>query len=180
MPMKKIISSVCGVGLLAGCASERCATYTGLPPYYYRQPLTCGRTISEPREITRTEVAVARRHAAACRTHAAEIEEASFWGSSPAQPSGVGVSNFMPAPGPASPYGPAVGPASIPSVPPGPPLGLSPVAEKGGIPFATPVPGKPGFVVSPFSPNSGYVDVSGMTPGSEARDPYTGKVFRVP
>jgi len=47
-------------------------------------------------------------------------------------------------------------------------------------PIAKPVPGKQGYVFSPFSPNAGYIDVTGMTPGTEAKDPYTGKVFRVP
>ena len=47
-------------------------------------------------------------------------------------------------------------------------------------PIAKPVAGKPGYVLSPFAPNAGYVDVTGMAPGTEAKDPYTGKIFRVP
>lgn len=46
--------------------------------------------------------------------------------------------------------------------------------------FGSPVPGKPGFVTSPYSPGAGYIDVTGLPPGSKARDPYTNKVFRVP
>jgi hypothetical protein len=42
------------------------------------------------------------------------------------------------------------------------------------------VPGKPGFVTSPHSPYSGYVDVRGFPPGTEVKDPYTGKIFLVP
>lgn len=65
-------------------------------------------------------------------------------------------------------------PPAQPSVPP-------PVAEsQEKAPFATRVPGKPGYVLSPFAPDAGYIDTTGMSPGSEARDPYTGKVFRVP
>lgn len=47
-------------------------------------------------------------------------------------------------------------------------------------PYATPVPGKPGFVISPHAPDAGYVDVRGMSPGQQARDPYTQKIFLVP
>jgi hypothetical protein len=47
-------------------------------------------------------------------------------------------------------------------------------------PTAKPVPGKPGFVFSPYDPNGGYVDVNGFPSGSKAKDPYSGKVFLVP
>jgi hypothetical protein len=50
----------------------------------------------------------------------------------------------------------------------------------GDLPFGVPVPNRPGFVVSPYSPNGGYVDVNGYASGSPVKDPYTGKVFRVP
>lgn len=53
-------------------------------------------------------------------------------------------------------------------------------AEKGSLPYAKPVPGKPGYVFSPFDPNGGYVDVTGFAPGSKVKDPYSGKVFLVP
>lgn len=48
------------------------------------------------------------------------------------------------------------------------------------MPYATPVPGKPGLVTSPFAPYAGYVDVRGYPPGQEVKCPYTGKLFRVP
>jgi len=47
-------------------------------------------------------------------------------------------------------------------------------------PTAEPVPGKPGFVISPFDKNGRYVDVSGYQPGSKAKDPWTDKIFIVP
>jgi len=53
-------------------------------------------------------------------------------------------------------------------------------AVTGTIPYGVPVPGKPGFVTSPYSPGSGYIDVRGFPPNSEAKDPYSGKIFRVP
>ena len=50
---------------------------------------------------------------------------------------------------------------------------------KGFVPYGIPVPGKPDLVETPFSPGK-YVDVSPFAPGTEVRDPYTGKIFRVP
>lgn len=46
--------------------------------------------------------------------------------------------------------------------------------------YATPAPGNPDLVISPFAPESGYVDVTGFLPGSEVEDPYTGKIFLTP
>ena len=48
------------------------------------------------------------------------------------------------------------------------------------LPYAKPVPGKPGYVFSPYDPNGGYVDVKGYSPGQKVKDPYSGKVFLVP
>ena len=48
------------------------------------------------------------------------------------------------------------------------------------LPYGTPVPGKKGFVTSPFSPDAGYIDVRGFVPGTPVKDPYTGKVFLTP
>jgi hypothetical protein len=48
------------------------------------------------------------------------------------------------------------------------------------LPYGVPVPNKPGFVISPYSPNAGYVDIRGFPTGAEVKDPYTGKVFITP
>ena len=47
-------------------------------------------------------------------------------------------------------------------------------------PTAKPVPGKPGYVFSPFDQSGGYVDVTGYSPGQKVKDPYSGKIFLVP
>jgi hypothetical protein len=54
-------------------------------------------------------------------------------------------------------------------------------SKKGGdLRYGTPVPGKQGFVTSPFSPDNGYIDVRGFAPGTAVKDPYTGKIFLTP
>ncbi|HEY4757124.1 MAG TPA: hypothetical protein VIH43_01090 [Chthoniobacterales bacterium] len=47
-------------------------------------------------------------------------------------------------------------------------------------PVAKPVPGKPGYVFSPYDPNGGYVDITGYQSGSKVKDPYSQKIFLVP
>ena len=42
------------------------------------------------------------------------------------------------------------------------------------------VPGKPGYVFSPFDKEGRYVDVSGFAPGTKVKDPWTDKIFLVP
>lgn len=46
-------------------------------------------------------------------------------------------------------------------------------------PYASPVPGKPGFVYSPYDTKF-LIDVRGAPPGTEINDPNTGKPLRVP
>jgi hypothetical protein len=46
--------------------------------------------------------------------------------------------------------------------------------------YGIPVPGQKGMVMSPYSPEGNYIDVSGFAPGSAVKDPYTGKIFLVP
>lgn len=61
-----------------------------------------------------------------------------------------------------------------------PPTAAAPTkVAKGDFPYGIPVPGKKNLVESPFSPGK-YVDVEGFAPGTEVKDPYTGKIFLVP
>ncbi len=68
------------------------------------------------------------------------------------------------------PSRPLVDPTPLPPDPPVP----------GEHPSAIPVEGRPGYVRSPFEPDSGLVDVRGLDPGTAAHCPYSGKIFRVP
>ena len=74
-------------------------------------------------------------------------------------------------------------PAEQPKEEPKPPNPVPPptdVKPPGELPYAKPVPGKPGFVTSPYDPYKGYIDVRGFPPGTEVKDPYSGKTFLVP
>ncbi len=80
-------------------------------------------------------------------------------------------------------------PKPSPGQSPGPPeehnvrTASSAPKAKGGkadVPYAIPVPGKQGFVTSPFAPDLGYIDVQQYPPGTDVKDPFTGKVFRTP
>lgn len=53
-------------------------------------------------------------------------------------------------------------------------------SQGSNLPYGKPVPGKPGYVFSPYDKNGGYVDVTGYSPGQKVKDPYTGKIFLVP
>jgi hypothetical protein len=46
--------------------------------------------------------------------------------------------------------------------------------------YGIPVSGKKGFVTSPYSPDSGYIDVRGFQPGTPVKDPYSGKIILTP
>lgn len=59
------------------------------------------------------------------------------------------------------------------------PAPTAPSTAKGDYPYGVPVPGKPGFVRSPYSPDK-MTDVRGYAPGTEVKDPYTQKIFLVP
>jgi hypothetical protein len=55
-----------------------------------------------------------------------------------------------------------------------------PSSASAAFPTAKAVPDKPGYVFSPFDSSGRYVDVSGYTPGTKVKDPWTEKIFVVP
>ena len=62
------------------------------------------------------------------------------------------------------------------------PAPTPPPAVEENLPFGTPVAGRPGMVVSPYTDPSKkqLVDVTGLPSGEKVKDPYSGKLFRVP
>ena len=80
---------------------------------------------------------------------------------------------------PSSSAAPRVGRKETTQAKPKPPSSHAPTSQL-EFPTAKSVPGKPGYVVSPFDSSGRYVDVSGYVSGSKVKDPWTDKIFIVP
>ena len=53
-------------------------------------------------------------------------------------------------------------------------------AALAALPYAVPVPGRPGYVLSPFAQSHQLVDVAGIKEGNAVRCPFSGRFFRIP
>lgn len=89
-----------------------------------------------------------------------------------------GLTVTPPPPGTAPMTPPLPGGVTTPPAPGTTPPAVAPPAP-GDVPFARAVPGKPGYVYSPKDPKK-VISVEGLRPGSKAKDPETGEIFRVP
>lgn len=179
--MKIFISAVGALTLLAGCAldDQRITAITPHPSLYqnrYGGSIFGGRVVDDQERaaLANAEQTMARRG----QTLGTQSDD-SYTIDTINRPQGSSYSGSVTS----TPRSYGVMTQPEPMTPPAGPSTPQPVAEpprEASAPIATPVPGKPGYVVSPFAPKAGYVDVTGMTPGTEAKDPYTGRVFRVP
>ena len=75
---------------------------------------------------------------------------------------------------------PRVGRTETTEPEPQPPPAAQTSSAGSAFPTAKAVPGKPGYVFSPFDSSGRYVDVSGYAPGTKVKDPWTDKIFVVP
>ena len=89
------------------------------------------------------------------------------------------VAATPPTPKPAPTPAPATKPQPQ-STPPSAPAPAPQTAAAPKLPFGAPIPGRPGFVNSPYAEKHQLVDVTGLAVGTEVKCPYTGKLFRVP
>ena len=177
---------MCATAVLAGCAYDedetRQVTLVRHRPVYYRggiSQITLGRRVADARDL-QVEINARRDELERRRVAEQSQDEASM---------NTPYVHVVPPPPPerqpgiTEVPGPGVATEPEPLQPPVRPSPPPPIAEHSrpkNVPIAVPVPGKPGYVTSPFTPNAGYIDVTGMAPGTEAKDPYSGKVFRVP
>lgn len=73
--------------------------------------------------------------------------------------------------------GTASGTAVAAATPAPPTTATDPASD---LPYGTPIPGRPGFITSPFAFKHQVIDATGLPAGMEIKCPYTNKLFRIP
>jgi hypothetical protein len=171
--MKPIFSSACVLSLLTGCAGQmHDSDSAAVSPTYFRSQVETpsasdAALVNAQEAMALRQLALQRQQEQGTYSYSTDVDSSSTSGYP-----GTGSISYM---APGRPEAPP--PQQQPERPAPPQVGER---VTGPAPLATPVAGKPGYVLSPFAPQAGYVDVTGLAPGTEAKDPYTGKVFRVP
>jgi hypothetical protein len=99
----------------------------------------------------------------------------------PTQDESPAIAAAVPSPGPSQAALPKTATATISLSPTASPASLENQTreETTALPYARPVPDKPGFVYSP-SDEKFLIDVRGPPPGTVVNDPNSRKAFRVP
>jgi len=100
---------------------------------------------------------------------------------SPTQAESPAIAAAVPSPGPSQAALPKTETATISLSPTASPRSSEKQTgeETAALPYARPVPGKPGFVYSPYDEKF-LIDVRGAPPGTVVNDPNSRKAFRVP
>ena len=88
--------------------------------------------------------------------------------------------DLTPPPAPPKPSPNAVPPASSPAASSTASVPKPLTGKREDLPYGIAIPGKKGFVYSPFGDTKQQVDVSDIPTGTKVKCPYTSKVFRVP
>ena len=99
----------------------------------------------------------------------------------PTQAESPAIAAVVPSPGPSQAALPKTASAMLslsPTASPRSPEKRTP-EETAALPYARPIPDKPGFVYNPYD-DKFVIDVRGVPPGTVANDPNSGKAFRVP
>jgi hypothetical protein len=180
LPPRYAMREIQTKGLLNYLGSD----YSTVPPQYYASaaPFQLQRPYAEPRPVS---PAPYRSTYQTNRNLKAEYNRV------PYRPKTVSRSSSSSSKSSAKKSTPSVVKRSEPKLPPSlaasspAPVKDKPAAEPTKIPaetlpYGAAVSGRPGMVTSPYALKHQLVDVSGLVPGDAVKDPYSGKLFRVP
>ena len=182
---RPILASLLALFLFASCETAHKAAVSTFrvvdaPASYMRRKLGVD---EEQQQTTTTETSIQSNTAANPPTQPYPVQQASPPPAPQVQTQPPVASTAQPPPSKPKPQ-PTATPRIVQSENPPPSNSPTPrisaVSQNADLPYAKPVPGKPGYVFSPFDKNGGYVDVTGYSPGQKVKDPYSGKIFLVP